>query len=169
MPEEQGSCAQSLWPAGQAAWPGSRRARSTRATHLPQRVPQVTADDFVIAELPFVHELTDLVAERKGNFPCQENHSAEPEQQTGSIWKCLTSWFSAHRLGGSSVLECHLYQPQANLPINLPLLGNYHTEQTKVELLRGEPRDRGQQFLMKSGLTGSAVRDDLPCFHNTLI
>lgn len=65
-------------------------------------------------------------------------------------------------------LECHLYQPQANLPIKLPLLGNYHTEQTKVELLRGEARDRGQQFLMKSGLTSSAVRDHLPCFHNTL-
>lgn len=169
MLEKQGSCAQSLWPAGQAAWPRSRKARSTRVTHLPQRIPQVTADDFVIAKLPFVHELTNLIAEKKGNFPGQENHSAEPAQQVGSTSKRLTLGFSAHRPGGSSVLECHLYQPQANLPTNLPLLGNYHPEQRKMELLRGEARDRGQQSLMKSSLTGSAIRDDLPCFHNTLL
>lgn len=136
MLEEQGSCAQSLWPAGQAAWPQSRKVRSTRVTHLPQGIPQVTADDFVIAKLPFIHELTNLIAERKGNFPRQEKHSAEPGQERGSIWKCLTLGFSAYRLGGSSVLECHLYQPQANLnpsglPSKLPHLGNYHTEQRK--------------------------------------
>lgn len=64
MLEEQGSCAQSVWPAGQAAWPGSRKATSTRVAHLPQGIPQVTADDSVIAKLPLIHELTDLIAEK---------------------------------------------------------------------------------------------------------
>lgn len=145
-----------------------QKGQEQRVTHLPQGIPQVTADDFVIAKLPFIHELTNLIAERKGNFPCQEIHSAEPAQQTGNIWKCLTFGFKAHRLGGSSVLECHLYQPQANLPIKLPLLGNYHTEQRTGELPRGQARDRGQ-FLIKPSLTGSAVRYDLPCFHNILL
>lgn len=65
MLEEQGSYAQSVWPAGQAAWPGSRKATSTRVAHLPQGIPQVTADDSVIAKLPLIHELTDLIAERR--------------------------------------------------------------------------------------------------------
>lgn len=80
MLEEQGSCAQQdRLHAHEAERPGAP------VTHLPQGILQVTANDFVIAKLPFIHELTNLIAERKGNFPCQENHSAKPAQQVGSI------------------------------------------------------------------------------------
>lgn len=45
-----------------------KRARNTRSTHLSHRITQVTANYLVVAKLPFIHELANLIAKMKDTF-----------------------------------------------------------------------------------------------------
>lgn len=53
-----------------------KSARSTRFTHLSHGITQVTANYLVIAKLPFIHELANLIAKAKNIFHIR-NNSAE--------------------------------------------------------------------------------------------